>query len=109
MDQRLIRKTDRSWIFPITINRHHTETATENWGGGYLAGIKAADNAESYATGVLTVLEISGYDADQPWIQERVTGCQDINLLQLWINQVPTSQDLGALTDFIPKDFVPEG
>ena len=108
MDQRIIRKIDRTFIFPIPTTRYHTETATENWGGGYLAGIKAADNAESYAAGVLTVLEISGYRADQPWIRERVTSCRDINLLTLWISQVPTSDRLNQLTDFMPANFVYE-
>jgi len=103
-----MRRIERTLFLSIPIDRRRTETATEHWGGGYLAGIKAAENAEGYAAGMLTALEISGYCTDQPWLRERVTGCRDINLLKLWISQIPTSDRLDALTDFLPEDFVIE-
>ena len=108
MDRRIMRKIGPSVLIPIPITRYNYETAAKNWGGGYLAGIKAGDNTESHAAGVLSVLEISGYDVYQPWLQERVADCRDVNLLKLWISQIPTSNYLDELTDFLPGDFVVE-
>jgi hypothetical protein len=105
VDQRITRMIDRDCLLPIPFTRYQHETAAENWGGGYLAGVKAANSVESYATGMLTVLEISGYDSHQPWVRERVADCRDANLLTLWISQIPTSERLDGLTGFLPEDF----